>query len=460
MLPKILAVDDDAGFLHSLESLLHYKKYMVESFTNPLQAEKRFSEERFDCVLLDVMMPGLDGISLLKRLQERRPTVPIIMISGQSTIPKAVEAIKLGAFDFVEKPLDAERLLICIRNALDKRGWFEEKQHLLTQLGESYRLVGQSPPMQRILSQIRQVAPTNAKVLILGETGTGKELVARAIHYQSRRSAMPFVKVNCAAIPANLLESELFGYRKGAFTGAVRDHRGKFLEADTGTLFLDEIADMSPHLQSKLLRVLQEGEVEILGDSEPRRVDVRIIAATNKNLPQMVKEEKFRRDLFHRLNVISIWLPPLRERREDIPALARHFLRDYTQQYNRVLTDFAPRAISVLLQHDWPGNVRELRNIVEKIVVFAKGPVVQVEDVMQAIQSAKAPQQNIDHYASLREAREAFEKQLIQQHLVAFGWKIQETARALGIDRTALFKKMRKYGIQKKPYGDSSTPLQ
>ncbi len=447
MLPKILAVDDDETFLKSLSNLLRYKNYEVEAVSNPLQVESVFLKNDFDCVLLDVMMPGLDGISLLKRLQEHRPAVPVIMISGQSTITKAVEAIKLGAFDFVEKPLDAERLLISIKNALDKRGWHEEKKHLILQLGESYRFVGHSAAMRKVFSQIQRVAPTNAKVLILGETGTGKELVARAIYYQSNRLAKPFVKVNCAAIPSELLESELFGYRKGAFTGASQDHRGKFLVADGGTLFLDEIADMSLQLQGKLLRVLQEGEVEVVGETRPRQVDVRVIAATNKNLVELVEAEKFRQDLFHRLNVITIHLPPLRERGEDIPHLARFFLNEFAQEYNRQFTDFTPQALSILIQQDWPGNVRELRNIIEKTVIFSKGPIVQAIDIQQALEMRQSAQAEAVSFSSLKDARDAFEKKLILQNLEAFNWKIGETAKALGIDRTALYKKMRKYGI-------------
>ncbi|MHA1267971.1 MAG: sigma-54-dependent transcriptional regulator [Candidatus Helarchaeota archaeon] len=446
---KILAIDDDPSFLLSLSNFLEYKNYYVQTAPNPFKAEEYFRNEDFDCVLLDVKMPGMDGIDLLKKFQQIRPTIPIIMISGQSTISTAVEAIKLGAYDFIEKPLDIDRLLITLKNALEKKIWQSEKLSLLSQIDDAYPFIAVSKKMRDLIEKIKRIAPTDTKVLILGESGTGKELIARALHYHSKRNTKPFIKINCAAIPTELLESELFGHKKGSFTGATSDYKGKFLAADTGTLFLDEIGDMEEKLQAKLLRVLQDGEVEIIGETKPRKVDVRIIAATNKDLTKLVNERKFREDLYHRLNVVQIRIPPLREHVEDIPVLARYFLKEFAQTYNKKLVDFTPQAMHLLINYSWPGNVRELRNVVEKISVLTKNTRITAAEVSEALE----PENNLStvkaYSGTLQEAREKFEKEYIKRFLNITGWKIQETAEALGINRSALFKKMRKLGIKK-----------
>jgi len=448
-MPRILAIDDDENFLQSVKNLLEYKNFFIETISSPFQAEKALQQQNYDCILLDVKMPGLDGITLLKKILQWKPFIPVIMISGQSTISTAVEALKEGAFDFIEKPLDAERLLVTIRNALEKRTWLAEKINLLSQLDEAYQIVGKSPQIQDILNKIKIFAPSQAKVLILGESGTGKELIARALHINSSRNGKPFVKVNCAAIPSELLESELFGYRKGAFTGASHDHQGKFLAADGGTLFLDEIGDMELRLQAKLLTALQDGEIEIIGENKPRKVDVRVIAASNKNLEEMITKGTFRSDLYHRLNVAIIRVPPLRERKKDIPVLAQHFLHQFAKTYNKKLIDFTPQALMILEKYDFPGNVRELKNIIEKIAILTNNSIVQADDVYQALEHALPRQSEPIVPKSLKSAVEEYEREYILKVLKAFNWRILETAKFLGINRSSLFKKMRKLGIRK-----------
>lgn len=448
---KILAIDDDENFLLSLANLLRYKNYDVEILSNPLLAMDSFMSSSFDCVLLDVKMPGMDGVTLLKKMLESKPHVPIILLSGQSTISTAVEAMKIGAYDFIEKPLDPDRLLISLRNALERSRWYNERENLLSQLGETFEMVGESPAMRKIFQQIQQVAPLNTKVLILGESGTGKELVARALHFNSPRNGKPFVKVNCAAIPTELLESELFGHVRGAFTGAVKEHKGKFLIADGGTLFLDEISEMDLRLQAKLLRVLQEGEVEVVGEPFPRQVDVRILAATNKNIKELVEKGKFREDLYYRLNVIQIIIPPLRERKEDIAPLVQHFIRKFAQRHNKAVFEISAPALRILEQYPWPGNARELENIVEKMVIFASTSRLEVPDVQKALELStpkSESQQYILQDGTLEEALQQFEREFILSRLQQNHWQIQQTATELGIHRSALFKKMRKLGIQ------------
>ena len=450
-LAKILAIDDDENFLFSLANLLRYKNYDVEILSNPLKAKDTFTNSAYDCVLLDVKMPGVDGITLLREMLIQKPEIPIIMLSGQSTITTAVEAIKIGAYDFLEKPIDPDRLLVTLRNALERSVWQSERNNLLSQLGETYRMIGESPAMRTVFHQIEQVAPLNTKVLILGESGTGKELVARALHYHSPRNGEPFVKVNCAAIPGDLLESELFGFTRGSFTGATKNHRGKFLVADGGTLFLDEIGEMDLRLQAKILRVLQDNEVEVIGEPHPRKVDVRVIAASNKNLEDMVKEGKFREDLYFRLNVIQIHVPPLRERKEDIPLLTRYFIRQFSQKHNKKVLDISPAALQLLEEHPWPGNVRELENVVEKMVIFASKSQLDIRDVQQALGKSEPAQEfPTPTQLNLEKARTLFEKRYIIQALEQHNWHIQETAETLGINRSSLFKKMRKLGIAKK----------
>ncbi len=449
MLKHILAIDDDSVFLKSIKELLEYQKFSVETCENPLQALTLFQKNHYQAVLLDVKMPGMDGIELLEKFQQIKNQIPIIMVSGQSTISIAVESLKKGAFDFIEKPVDADRLLLNIQHALDKYSLYAERQDLIAQLRSNYQMVGGSKALQNIFTQIRQVGPTDAKVLITGETGTGKDLVAHAIHLSGDRASAPFVKINCAAIPVELMESELFGHKKGAFTGAGKENPGKFQTANGGTLFLDEIGDMDLMLQVKLLHVLQDKSFMMLGSSESVHVDVRIIAATNQDLSKLMKAKKFRPDLFHRLNVFPIHIPPLRKRTEDIPLLVHHFLNKFSEEYNRNLQGIDSAALQILLKHPWPGNIRELRHIIEKIAILGKNKTITENDVRMALELIDNQNPGPQTYASLKEEMTANEKNIILRALNKYDWKIRETAEQLSIDRSALFKKMRKLGIKK-----------
>ncbi len=452
MVPKILIVDDDENLLKSLKKILKLHRYDVDAVSNPMQVEELMHQNRYQAVLLDVRMPGINGLELLKLIGHLSIMTPVIMISGQSNIEIAVEAIKEGAFDFIEKPIDPDRLLVTIRNALQKNELLQSKETIYQELASNYRMIGESAAMKRVFEMIRRVANTNTKVLITGESGTGKELVAWAIHHHSQRQGKPYIKVNCAAIPHDLLESELFGHRKGSFTGAVSDHRGKFLEADGGTLFLDEIGEMDLHLQAKLLRVLEENEVEMLGDTRPQQVDVRVIAATNQDINRLVAEGRFRKDLFHRLNVIRIHIPPLRERMEDVLPLSYHFLKLYCETHNRRLLPIHRQAEAFLMHYHWPGNVRELRNVIEKLVIFTEGSEIRISDVQRVFEMDRisAPGSDLvgeEEIADLRTALQQFEKRYILQTLQKLDWKKSAAAQVLGIDRSNLFKKMKKLGI-------------
>ena len=445
---KILAIDDDEGFLTSIGNNLEYNNYDVTLCSNPLNVNDLIDDQNFNAVLCDVKMPGMDGIEVLKIIQEKDPFLPVIMLSGQSTISIAIDAIRSGAYDFLEKPVTSEKLIKTIEKAIKKNEWVFEKKILLNERESVWKMIGNSPALLRALNVLEKVAPTEAKVLILGETGTGKELAARAIHNLSKRSLKPYIKINCAAIPENLLESELFGHKKGSFTGASQDKTGKFKAADGGTLFLDEIGDLSLNLQAKMLRVLNDNEIEVIGDVQPQKIDVRIIAATNKNLEEMVEEGTFRSDLLHRIKVISIQLPPQRDRIEDIPLLARNFLLQNAQSYNKQLLDFSPQALLLLQKKEWPGNVRELKNVIEKITIFATGPIIQASDIQQAIKFDQLLSVQNQPDTSLKEATEQLEKEIIISTLNNTNWKMQQTADILNIDRTTLFKKMQKYAIQ------------
>ncbi|MHB2149109.1 sigma-54-dependent transcriptional regulator [Calditrichota bacterium LG25] len=450
---KVFLIDDDVVYLKSLKEFLEVNNFQAEISSNPRKAVVTFQNKEFDCVLLDLKMPGLDGIQLLEKFQEIRTNVPIIIVSGEGTIPLAIKAIRMGAYDFIEKSDDPNRILITLNNAIEKRKLLLEKSVLKAQIDETYSIIGQSEAIQKILEKIEMVARSNAKVLITGESGTGKELVARAIHNNSLRAGKPFVKINCAAIPSMLLESELFGHKKGAFTGAHQDYKGKFLVADGGTLFLDEIGDMSPELQAKLLRVLENNEVEVIGNPLPIKVDVRLIAATNQNLPQLIRDGKFREDLFHRLNVIQVHIPPLRERPEDIPPLADHFIKMFAQTYNKPVRGISAQALQILKQNEWTGNIRELRNVIEKVIVLTDKEIIDTQEINEALGSAPTAQRlSFSNGKSLKKALEEYEKFYIEQTLKQHSWKILDSAKALDIDRTALFRKIRKFGIQKDDY--------
>ncbi len=446
---RILVIDNDVSFLLAVKNTLEYNNYKVTMLENPLKTFEYIEKNDFDCILLDVAMPGINGMDLLMRLGESYPFIPVVMVSGESTITIAMDAIKQGAYDFLEKPIDTKRLLITIEKAIEKKTWTIEKNILLEEISETYEMVGRSRAMLRIFDTIDTLAKSDAKVLILGETGTGKELVARALHRKSGRSGKKFVAVNCAAIPESLLESELFGHKKGSFTGAVKDQLGKFQIADKGTLFLDEIGDLPLSMQAKLLRVLDNDEIETIGNNSPQKVDVRILSATNKNLEELIQDGRFREDLFHRLKVVSIEIPPLRTRPEDIRLLAEYFLHKFSKTYNKHLSGFSEAALQRILQHEWPGNVRELMNVVEKISIFTKNEIVQASDVFIAMDFED---KNIFYPAnkmSLREAYDNFERDYILRVLIQNDWKIMQTAQSLGLERTTLFRKMQKYGFKK-----------
>ncbi len=450
----ILIVDDDLIVLKNLQRLLATRSYEVDTVANPTLVMDLLAQKRYDCILLDVRMPGgLDGLQLFELIKQEYGAIPVIMISGQSTIGIAVEALKRGAYDFIEKPVDPERLLVSVQNAIEKQILLEEKENLFRELEETYRMIGRSPAMKKVFYEIDKAAEVDAKVLITGESGVGKELVAWAIHHRSKRKAGPYIKINCAAVPPNLLESEFFGYKKGAFTGADKDHKGKFVAAHGGTLFMDEIGDMDLQLQAKLLRVLETNEIEILGEPFPKRVDVRIIAATNQDLKQLIKAGRFREELYHRLNLLRIHIPPLRERPEDILPLVYYFLEKYNQTYNKQVRKIHPMAEKMLLSHPWPGSVRELKNVVERIVVFAEGDEVTAELVMKYVNSeplVNHPLFDTEPFfdiIDLKVAHQIFEKNYLRYVLEKVQGNKSEAARRLNIDRTNLYKKLKRHNL-------------
>jgi DNA-binding NtrC family response regulator len=384
----ILAIDDEQHFLDSLQESLVLRGYRVSTHTNTDKAIAAFSHIDFGLVLLDVKMP-VSGIDVLSKIKHIKPEIPVIMISGQSDISAAVSCIKLGAYDFVEKPIVPEKLFTVINNAIDSRRLTRQNNLLREELLDKYRLIGQSKAMRELYASIDAVAATNASVLIRGESGTGKELIASALHYNSPRKDEAFIKVNCAAIPKDLLESELFGHKKGSFTGAHRDREGKFAAADKGTLFLDEIGDMPLELQAKILRILESGEVEVVGSNQVRSIDVRIVSATNKNLEHLLEANSFREDLFHRLNVVSLYAPALRDRKSDIGDLVEAFIRQFNNSYNRAIAGATEAAIAMLAEYNWPGNVRELKNIVENLVLYCRQRQIDSALVLAVLQSKK-----------------------------------------------------------------------
>jgi len=448
MTERILVVDDDENLLKSIKKVLRLEQYSVDTLINAQQAEEWLESESYQCLLLDVKMPVVNGMDLLKQVIHKYPALPVIMISGQSDIETAVQSIKDGAYDFIEKPINPERLLIAVKNATQRFHLQATSESIFSELQKQFSLIGQSKALKNIVNQIMDVARTPAKVLILGESGTGKELVAWAIHHNSQRKGKPYIKINCAAIPGDLLESELFGHRKGSFTGALSDRKGKLIEADGGSLFLDEIGDMSLQLQAKLLRVLEDNTIEVIGENLPRKVDVRIIAATNQNLDELIAQGKFREDLYYRLNVIKISIPPLRERREDTLPLAYHFLEEFSNIYNKPVLAVKSPAETLLINYDWPGNVRQLRNTIEKMVIFCHSNEIDYEEVIRALElESSSNQKDSDTVHELKDALNEFEKKYILKTLQKHQGKISETARVLGIDRSNLFKKMRKLGL-------------
>ncbi|HYM20428.1 MAG TPA: sigma-54 dependent transcriptional regulator [Candidatus Kapabacteria bacterium] len=509
----ILIIDDEAGIRDTLAWIFEYEKHSVQTAESGSEGLKILNEgTHVDCIILDVKMPGMDGIETLQRIREIRPDVPVVMISGHGTIETAVEATKLGAFDFVEKPPDREKLLLIIRNATEKKHLETQVRNLSERLSSRDAMLGTSAAMRNIRAIIERVSPTEARVLITGENGSGKELVARAIHKASRRTTMPFIEVNCAAIPRDLIESELFGHEKGSFTGAQAQRIGKFEQADGGILFLDEIGDMSLEAQAKVLKVIDEGWIERVGSSsgKPIKVDVRIIAATNKNLPQEIRGGRFREDLYHRLNVIPIFVPPLRERKEDIPLLVRAFADEFAADTKRKVPKFDEDALHLLMSLPYSGNIRELRNIIERIIILTTSDNVHKDDVerlgiafslmanvpsslqmpkvdassdddlsksviltpadLARIQAAEVnafSDENAIHPFEEALAADTFqdfkdraERLYIEERLREYSWNISRTAEAMNIQRSHLYTKMRKFGLMKDKAGGEEVEIE
>jgi two-component system nitrogen regulation response regulator NtrX len=444
----ILIVDDEEGVQSSLRGILQDAGFDAEGVSSAEECLASLAKKEYAIVLLDVWLPGMDGIQALEEVHKRAPATSVIMISGHASIEAAVRATKLGAFDFVEKPLSLEKTLLVVKNALHQRSLEEENRILREQIGQQYVMIGSSVPMQALRQQIEFAAPTNGRILIYGENGTGKELVAHLLHLHSLRQDQPFVEMNCAAIPEELIESELFGHMKGSFTGASEDKEGKFAQADGGTLFLDEVGDMSSKTQAKVLRVLEEQRFTPVGGNASVHVDVRVIASTNKDLEKEIEAGTFREDLYYRLNVIPFQIPPLRERKEDIPELTRHFLEEFAAKYAKRPPTFTRKALEILECYAWPGNVRELRNIMERIIIMTPQRRLDVFDLPESILrrtilTASEP----DTGASLQNAREQFEKTFILQKLMEHKGNVSHAAQALQIERSNLYRKMRQLGI-------------
>ncbi len=442
---RILVVDDEVNIRDTISDILMDEKYEVILASDGESAEKKFLYENIDVVILDVMLPDKEGFEVLKYFHSEFPIIPVIVISGHGDIRMAVEAMKLGAFDFIEKPLSIERLLATVRNAMRIKELQIENLNLRSRVSD-IKFAGNSRAIKEIMNTVEKIATTDATVLITGENGTGKELIARIIHNKSKRRNFPFVGLNCAAIPETLIESELFGYEKGAFTGAHKQKKGKIELANKGTLFLDEVADLSLSAQAKLLRVIQERQFERVGGGNIIEVDVRIISATNKDLEAEIKAGRFREDLFYRLNVIPIHIPPLRERKEDIKELALFFLDEYNQKNNTNLR-FNESALSFLRAKDWPGNVRELKNFIERILIFAEKEEIREEDIKKYAGIGLKKESRYSQLA-LKDARLEFERGLILERLERFNRNISKTAESLGIDRSYLHRKMKELGIE------------
>jgi two-component system nitrogen regulation response regulator NtrX len=448
----LLLVDDDHNTLASLSRAFRLAGHEATVCDNAARAVDLLRSETFDLILSDVVMPGKSGLELLADLKKAGVKTPIVLISGQANIEMAVKATKLGALDFLEKPLSTDKLLVTVENALRLSRLEDENRELRHRLGK-HELVGSGPAMKKLITQIERVAASETRVCILGETGTGKELVARAIHEKSPRREHPFVTLNCAAVPAELIESELFGHEKGAFTGAAVKHLGKFEQADGGTLFLDEIGDMPVAMQAKLLRVLEEGEVERVGGDKPIKVNVRVLVATHRNLEELVKQNAFRRDLFHRIYVFPLTLPPLHERKEDFPELVAHFARQVAAQNGWKEKIFATEAIDELRKYGWPGNVRELRNVVERLILLASDGDVAAADVRLLLPTSDSHPESGSGISAgsasgtLAERTEAFEREVLMAEIRRHNFHMTNVARALGLERSHLYKKCQQLGI-------------
>ncbi len=451
---RILVVDDEQGVREALRQLLEYEGYTIAQVGSGSEALDAYAEFKPHLVLLDVKMAGMDGLAVLAKLREADPQALVVMISGHGTIATAVEATQLGAHDFLEKPLDTHRVLLTLKNALSRIALEREVRALQAVVERHYEIVGSSAAIRQVIERIEKVAPTPARLLITGENGTGKELVARAVHRLSPRAQRAFVEVNCAAIPAELIESELFGHVKGSFTGAFADRVGKFELADGGTLFLDEVGDMSPATQAKVLRVLQEGVITPIGSSRSIKVDVRVIAATNKKLEDEIAAGRFREDLLYRLNVVPIDVPPLRARREDVPQLVAHFVAQLAAQQGVPPKTVSAGALERLKRHQWPGNVRELRNTVERLMILANGDVVAEADAARMV-GPMAEETGLGDALLQSETFEAFKQNAERAFLLAklkeYDWNVSETARRLDMPRSNLYKKIERYGLAREP---------
>ncbi len=464
MSASILVVDDEESILTSLRSILQDEGYDVAVATNAAEALRAFTTDPPDLMILDIWMPEMDGLETLRRVRELVPTAQVMMMSGHGSIETAVKAIKLGAYDYIEKPLSLENVTLRVKHALDQYRLEQENRSLRTKVQKKFELVGQSPAMRQMRQLIETAGPTNSRVLISGENGTGKELVARAIHVHSARADRPFVAMNCAAIPETLIESELFGHEKGSFTGATSMKRGQFEQADGGTLFLDEIADMSLNTQAKVLRALQEQQFMRVGGTKLMKVDVRVLAASNKDLLREIEKGAFREDLFYRLNVVPIVVPPLRERREDIPLLIRHFMQLHAEEQGLRIKEVVPEAMAVFQQYDWPGNIRELRNLIERLMIMVPGAVIEAAQATASFQGRPAVTSGssvaapaavsplfTQPYDSLRDARNAFEKEYIARKLREHHWNISRTAEDLKIERSHLHRKIKLLDVEMRP---------
>jgi two-component system nitrogen regulation response regulator NtrX len=447
-MPSILIVDDEPGVRTALSGVLRDEGYDVDAVESGEACLERLARQAYDVVVLDIWLPGMDGLATLSRMRERQVDAQVVIISGHGNVESAVRAIKMGAFDFVEKPLSLEKTVLVVRNALRQRNLEAENLALRAKIDAQHQMIGESYAMAKLREQVAMAAPTNGRVLIIGENGTGKELVARNIHGMSRRRSAPFVEVNCAAIPEELIESELFGHVRGAFTGAVADRRGKFETAHGGTIFLDEIGDMSLKTQAKVLRALEEQSFERVGGKDTVKVDVRVIAASNRDLSSLIRAGRFREDLFYRLSVIPIEVPPLRARTEDIPLLVDHFVRLFSAENGKRIKTLSGEALAYFVAYDWPGNVRELRNMVERLVIMGPRDVIEADDLPSPLRPKERWSEAAEpRERSLRDARDGFERAYILAELRACDWNMTRTAERLGIERSHLYRKIKAYGI-------------
>ncbi len=459
MAESILIVDDEVAILNSLGQILEDEGYEVQVAKSGAEALKIATNDPPDLTILDIWMPEMDGLETLRRLREMSPHAQVMMMSGHGSIETAVRAIKLGAYDYIEKPLSLENVTLRVRHALDQHRLERENLSLRTKVERKFELIGRSPAMQRLQDLIATAGPTNSRVLIAGENGTGKELVARAIHQHSPRAGKPFIAVNCAAIPETLIESELFGHEKGAFSGAVTQKRGQFEQADGGTLFLDEIGDMSLATQAKVLRALQEQQFNRVGGTRTIKVDVRVLAASNKDLQKEIETGHFREDLYYRLNVLPVTVPPLRARRDDIPLLVEHFMQIHVEEQGLKPKQVTPAAMEHFQQYEWPGNIRELRNLIERLMIMVSGPTIDESHVGLALQARPTvgpaataqPSLVLKDYDSLRDARNAFEKEYITRKLKENRWNVSRTADELKIERSHLHRKIKLLAIDLRP---------